>query len=81
VVVAVDEQVGIDELTGERELEMAALFLTDRLMVQPVAISGHRQGEQSSPDESPPSWPTRSISTNPGMSSSHSAQVGSGSGT
>lgn len=31
--------------------------------------------KQNSPDALPPLWPTRSISTNPGTASSHSAQV------
>src|SRR5487761_1754277 len=52
--------------------QMAALFFTDRLMVQPVAMSVTVKVKQNSPAELPPSWPTRSISTNPGRSSSHS---------
>ena len=55
--------------------QMAALFLTDRLMVQPVAMSVTVRVKQNSPDELPPSWPTRSISTNPGDPLIHSAQV------
>jgi len=45
--------------------QMAALFFTDRLMVQPVAMSVTVRVKQNSPLELPPSWPTRSISTNP----------------
>ena len=55
--------------------QMAALFFTDRLMVQPVAMSVAVRVKQNSPLELPPSWPTRSISMNPGPVSSHSAQV------
>ena len=55
--------------------QMAALFLTDRLMVQPVKMSVTVRVKQNSPDELPPSWPTRSISTNPGIFSLHCAQV------
>src|SRR5664279_4550275 len=55
--------------------QMAALFLTDRLTVHPVAMSVTVRVKQNSPLELPPSWPTRSISTNPGRSSLHSAQV------
>jgi hypothetical protein len=55
--------------------QMAALFLTERLIVQPVAISVTVRVKQNSPLELRPSGPTRSISTKPGMSSVHSAQV------
>src|SRR5665811_93501 len=52
-----------------------ALFFTDLVSVQPVAISVISRVKQNSPEEFPPSWPTRSISTKPGLASSHSAQV------
>ena len=58
--------------------QMAALFLTLRLMVHPVEMSVTVSVKQNSPDELPPSWPTRSISTNPGLFSLHSAQVRTG---
>jgi len=58
--------------------QMAALFLTDRLTVHPVAMSVTVRVKQNSPLELPPSWPTRSISTNSGVSSLHSAQVRTG---
>ena len=54
---------------------MADLLGTDRLIVQPVAISVTVKVKQNSPKELPPSWPTRSISTKPGVTSSHSDQV------
>ncbi len=54
---------------------LAALFRTDRFTVQPVAMSVTVRVKQNSPKLLPPSWPTRSISTNPGTASSHSAQV------
>lgn len=40
-----------------------------------VAMSVMSRVKQNSTFEFPPSWPTRSISTNPGRASSHSAQV------
>ncbi len=52
-----------------------ALFFTLLVSVQPVAISVISRVKQNSPWLLPPSWPTRSISTNPGTGSSHSAQV------
>src|SRR5699024_467348 len=53
----------------------AALFFTDLFTVQPVLMSVTVRVKQYSPEALPPSWPTRSISTNPGTASSHSAQV------
>src|SRR5271163_2468506 len=55
--------------------QMAALFGTDRLTVQPLATSVMVRVKQNSPKEFPPSWPTRSTSQNPGTPSSHSDQV------
>ena len=57
--------------------QIAALFFTERLIVQPVAMSVRVRVsvKQNSPLEFPPSWPTRSTSTNPGLFSFHSAQV------
>ena len=52
-----------------------ALFLTAWVSVQPVQTSVAVRVWQKSPRGSPPSWPTRSISANPGAASSHSAQV------
>jgi hypothetical protein len=54
---------------------MAALLATERFTVQPVATSVIVRVKQNSPKLLPPSWPTRSISTNPGRFSSHSDQV------
>ncbi len=54
---------------------MAALFGTVRFTVQPVATSVIVRVKQNSPKLLPPSWPTRSISTNPGWFSFHSDQV------
>jgi len=51
----------------------SALFLTDRFTVHPVAMSVTVRVKQCSPEALPPSWPTRSISTNPGTASSQSA--------
>src|SRR5699024_12292409 len=56
----------------------AALFFTDLFTVQPVLMSVTVRVKQYSPEALPPSWPTRSISTNPGTASSHSAQVRKG---
>ena len=53
----------------------AALFGTDRFTVHPVATSVIVSVKQNSPKLLPPSWPTRSISTKPGVPSSHSDQV------
>jgi len=53
----------------------SALFRTERFTVHPVAMSVTVRVKQCSPDALPPSWPTRSISTNPRTASSHSAQV------
>jgi len=52
-----------------------ALFRTVRFSVHPRAMSVTVRVEQKSPEELPPSCPTRSISTKPGTASSHSAQV------
>src|SRR3954462_6958686 len=52
-----------------------ALFGTDRLIVQHVAISVTVRVKQNCPEATPPSCPPRSISTNPGTASSQSAQV------
>lgn len=52
-----------------------ALFGTDLFTVQPVAISVTVNVKQNYPDATPPSCPTKSISTKPGTASSHSAQV------
>jgi len=54
---------------------LAALFRTVRVWVQPVAMSVPVKVKQNSPLGSPPSWPTRSTSMNPGIFSSQSAQV------
>jgi hypothetical protein len=51
------------------------LLRTVRTSVQPVARSATVSDQQKTPLLSPPSWPTRSTSTNPGRWSSHSAQV------
>ena len=48
------------------------------MTVHPVAISVTVKVKQNSPEALPPSWPTRSISTNPGTASSQSAQVRTG---
>jgi hypothetical protein len=55
-----------------------ALFCTARGSVQPVAMSVTSRLWQKSPRGFPPSWPTQSISTKPGMASSQSAQVRTG---
>ena len=55
--------------------QLAALILTEWLTVQPVAMSVIVRVKQNSPVELPPSWPTRSISSKPGVASSHSDQV------
>jgi hypothetical protein len=52
-----------------------ALLRTVWFSVHPVAISVTVRVKQCSPSSDPPSWPTRSISTNPGRLSSQSAQV------
>lgn len=57
---------------------LTALFRTDRFTVQPVEMSVTVRAKQNSPKLLPPSWPTKSISTNPGTASSHSAQVRTG---
>jgi hypothetical protein len=44
----------------------------------PVAMTVTVRVKQNSPDELPPSWPTRSISTKPAVPSAHSAQVRTG---
>jgi hypothetical protein len=54
---------------------LSALFRTDRFTVHPVAMSVTVRVKQNLPDAVPPSWPTRSISTNPGTASSYSAQI------
>src|SRR5664279_5055133 len=55
--------------------QRCALFFTARGSVQPVAMSVTSRLWQKSPRGSPPSCPTQSISTNPGLASSQSAQV------
>lgn len=52
-----------------------ALFFTSRVSFQPVAISVISKVKQKFPLLLPPSWPTRSILTNPGRLLSQSAQV------
>jgi hypothetical protein len=52
-----------------------ALFRTAFVSVQPVKTSVTVRVWANSPRGSPLSWPTRSISTNPGACSSQSAQV------
>ena len=61
--------------TKAANTHFCALFLTARVSVQPLKTSVTVRVWQKSPRGSPPSWPTRSISTNPGRSSSQSAQV------
>ena len=51
---------------------------TERFSVQPVAMSVTVSVNACGPAGLPPSWPTRSISTNPGRASSQSAQVRTG---
>jgi hypothetical protein len=53
---------------------LAAVFRTDRFTVHPVAISVTLNVKQNPPEAKPPSWPTRSTSTNPGTASPQSAQ-------
>ena len=55
-----------------------AVFLTGRVSVQPVTMSVTSRVNQNSPLLLPPSWPTKSISTNPGPASFPSAQVSTG---
>ena len=69
------EREGGHDVLDDLETQMAALFLTLRLVVQPVAMSVTVSVQQNSPGELPPSRPTRSISTNPGTFSFHSAQI------
>ena len=57
---------------------LAALLGTERFSVQPVAMSVTVSVNASWPAALPPSWETRSISTNPGWASSQSAQVRTG---
>ena len=57
---------------------LTVLFGTDRFSVQPVAMSVTVSVNAWGPRGLPPSCQTRSISTNPGMASSHSAQVRTG---
>ena len=57
---------------------LRALLRTLRFSVQPVAMSVTVSVKACSPVGLPPSWPTRSISTNPGTASSQSAQVRTG---
>ena len=57
---------------------LRALLRTLRFSVQPVAMSVTVSVQACSPAALPPSWPTRSISTNPGTASSQSAQVRTG---
>lgn len=65
-------------MLGASKTHRWALLRTDRLTVHPVAISVTVRVKQNSPLLLPPSWPTRSISTNPGTASSQSAQVRTG---
>lgn len=67
-----------DDGLDRSKTEMAALFFTERSMVQPVAMSLTVKVKQNPSFESSPSWPTRSISTNQGTLSSQSAQVRTG---
>src|SRR5215212_10349471 len=77
--------VGVDAQQRERQGRLnlyqgtehmpGRLFRTLRTSVQPVAMSVTVSEEAKSPLLSPPSWPTRSISTNPGRAWSQSAQV------
>src|ERR1700756_2248812 len=57
---------------------LAALLGTERFSVQPVAMSVTVSVNANWPAVLPPSWETRSISTNPGWASSQSAQVRTG---
>ena len=56
----------------------ASLLGTERFSVQPVAMSVTVSVNACGPAGLPPSWPTRSTSTNPGRASSQSAQVRTG---
>jgi len=61
--------------TSAPKTHRAALLRTLRVSVQPVAMSVPVRVQQNVSLSSPPSWPTRSISRNPGRCSSQSAQV------
>ena len=61
-----------------RRTHLAVLSGTERFSVQPVAMSVTVNVNAWGPAGLPPSWQTRSISTNPGRASSHSAQVRTG---
>ena len=52
--------------TKAANTHFCALFLTARVSVQPVKTAVTARAWQKSPRGSPPSWPTGSISTNPG---------------
>ena len=53
----------------------SVLFLTDRFTVHSIAMSATARMKQNSPEAFPPTWPIKSISTNPGTESFWSAQV------
>ena len=57
---------------------LAVLSGIERLSVQPVAMSVTVNVKAWPPPRLPPSWKTVSISTKPGATSSHSAQVRTG---
>ena len=57
---------------------LAVLSGTERFSVQPVAMSVTVSVNAWGPAGLPPSWQTRSISTNPGRASSQPAQVRTG---
>ena len=59
----------------------AALLRTDLFTVHPVAMSVTVRVKQCSPEALPPSWPTRSISTNLGARHPIAPRCGSGSAT
>src|SRR6476646_7429853 len=61
-----------------RKTHVLALLGTERFSVQPVAMSVTVSVNACWPARLPPSWETRSISTNPGRASSQSAQVRTG---
>ena len=70
-----ERELGDDVLDGLEDPDGRLVLDRLRLMVQPVKMSVTVRVKQNSPLELPPSWPTRSISTNPGIFSLHSAQV------
>src|SRR5262245_65949175 len=57
---------------------LASLLGTGRFSVQPVAMSVTVSVNANGPMGLPPSWETRSISTNPGMASSEYVEVRTG---